>query len=124
MRIALLAAGLAWLGCSSSLADSLTDAITRQSRQNFPEFLEMLSIPNVADRPEDIRQNAQFLERAFEKPRLRHAHARQSGRQAGGLRRIVLGSARSENHAPLHAFRRTAGRAGGLGAAAALSIRS
>ena len=67
MRIALLAAGLAWLGCSSSLADSLTDAITRQSRQNFPEFLEMLSIPNVADRPEDIRRNAQFLESAFAK---------------------------------------------------------
>lgn len=63
-RMILLSVGLV---CANAFAGALVNEVTRQSQRNFPEFLEMLSLPNVADQPADIRRNAAFLERAFEK---------------------------------------------------------
>jgi acetylornithine deacetylase/succinyl-diaminopimelate desuccinylase-like protein len=63
MRTAILAALLV---CSPGvLAGSMSEPITRQARQNWPEFLDLLAIPNVADVPVDIQRNASFLEQAF-----------------------------------------------------------
>jgi acetylornithine deacetylase/succinyl-diaminopimelate desuccinylase-like protein len=42
-------------------------AITAAAKKNFAELFELLSIPDVADRPADIQRNAQFLRQAFEK---------------------------------------------------------
>lgn len=55
LLVLLLAAGVA------------DDALTAAVRRNFGEYLELLAIPNVADRPEDMRRNASFLEKAFQK---------------------------------------------------------
>src|SRR5947208_16253668 len=43
------------------------DAITGAARKNFGEYLELLAIPNVPDKPDDMRRNAAFLEKAFQK---------------------------------------------------------
>jgi acetylornithine deacetylase/succinyl-diaminopimelate desuccinylase-like protein len=43
------------------------DDFTRAAQANLPKFLELLAIPNVADRPADIQRNAAFLESALEK---------------------------------------------------------
>jgi len=65
MRIAVFAFGvLALAGGSSGAAE---DAVTAAARKNFPEYLELLAIPNVADKPDDMRRNAAFLEKAFQK---------------------------------------------------------
>ena len=48
-------------------AGSLSADIARQAQQNWPEFLDLLAIPNVADQPADIQRNATFLEQAFAK---------------------------------------------------------
>src|SRR5512138_2428931 len=45
------------------------DAVTAAARSNFDEYLDFLAIPNVPDKPEDMRRNATFLERAFQKRR-------------------------------------------------------
>src|SRR5206468_749854 len=37
------------------------DAVTAASQKNFGEYLELLAIENVADKPEDMRRNAAFL---------------------------------------------------------------
>ena len=58
------------LGLSLPLAapgGSLRDEVTRQAQDNFPEFLQLLAIPNVASEPADIQRNAAFLEQAFRK---------------------------------------------------------
>ena len=46
-------------------AGSLSADVARQAQQNWPEFLDLLAIPNVADQPADIQRNATFLEQAF-----------------------------------------------------------
>ncbi|MGH8240909.1 MAG: M20/M25/M40 family metallo-hydrolase, partial [Steroidobacteraceae bacterium] len=51
----------------STLAGSLSADVVRQAQQNWPEFLDLLAIPNVADQPADIQRNATFLEQAFAK---------------------------------------------------------
>ena len=51
----------------SALAGSLSADVARQAQQNWPEFLDLLAIPNVADQPADIQRNATFLEQAFAK---------------------------------------------------------
>ena len=56
----LLASQPAW--CGSRAADA-----TSYSQHNFPEFIELLSIENVADQPQDLQRNAQFLEGALVK---------------------------------------------------------
>jgi hypothetical protein len=48
-------------------AGSLSADVARQAQQNWPEFLDLLAIPNVADQPADIQRNATFLEQAFAK---------------------------------------------------------
>ena len=65
MRKALFASGLlALLGGSSSAAE---DAVTAAARKNFGEYLELLAIPNVPEKPDDMRRNAAFLEKVFQK---------------------------------------------------------
>ena len=65
---------LAVLALCSSLApvraqsDAITPALIEQAaKANFPEFFEMLALPNDAIIPEDIRKNADWLEAAFRK---------------------------------------------------------
>jgi acetylornithine deacetylase/succinyl-diaminopimelate desuccinylase-like protein len=43
------------------------DVVTAAARKNFGEYLELLAIPNIPDKPEDMRRNAAFLEKAFQK---------------------------------------------------------
>ena len=50
---------------TSSHARAWDDQVTHAAQQNFAEFLDLLTIPNVADNPSDIQRNAAFLERAF-----------------------------------------------------------
>lgn len=51
----------------SSQARADDAALIRIAQANVPEFLQLLSIPNVADDPGDIRANADFLEAALRK---------------------------------------------------------
>jgi len=41
------------------------DQVIKAAQRNVPEFLELLSIPDVADSPPDIERNAVFLQQAF-----------------------------------------------------------
>src|SRR5438876_5049122 len=43
------------------------DAVTAAARRNFSEYLELLAIPNIPEKPDDMRRNAAFLENAFQK---------------------------------------------------------
>jgi acetylornithine deacetylase/succinyl-diaminopimelate desuccinylase-like protein len=67
MRKSIAVAAPALLLSCGACAGTLVDEITGRSQQNFPEFLELLALPNVADQPADIQRNAAFLERAFQK---------------------------------------------------------
>ncbi len=69
------------------------DAITGAARKNFGEYLELLAIPNIPDKPDDMRRNAAFLVAAFEK---RHFSTRLLDDPAG--RPLVL--AQSDAAAP------------------------
>lgn len=51
----------------SALAGSLSADVARQAQHNWPEFLDLLAIANVAEQPTDIQRNAAFLEQAFAK---------------------------------------------------------
>jgi acetylornithine deacetylase/succinyl-diaminopimelate desuccinylase-like protein len=51
--------------CLQARADD--DALIRAAQANVPEFLQLLSIPNVADNPGHIRDNAAFIETALRK---------------------------------------------------------
>ena len=62
-----LVLALAALSVSPAQARSWDDEVVAASQRNFPEFLELLSIPDVADNPADIQRNAAFLEQAFTK---------------------------------------------------------
>jgi len=57
----------AMLAVSVADARSWNDEVVEASQRNFLEFLELLSIPNVADNAADIRRNAAFLDEAFRK---------------------------------------------------------
>src|SRR5262245_9849664 len=65
MRTALLASII--VSMQGAHAGSLSADVARQAQQNWPEFLDLLAIPNVADQPADIQRNATFLEQAFAK---------------------------------------------------------
>src|SRR5256885_4842262 len=43
------------------------DAVTGAARKNFGEYLELVAIPNIPDKPDDMRRNAAFLEKAFQR---------------------------------------------------------
>lgn len=43
------------------------DRVTRAAQANFPEYLALLAIPNVAAEPADIQRNATFLEAALKR---------------------------------------------------------
>jgi acetylornithine deacetylase/succinyl-diaminopimelate desuccinylase-like protein len=45
----------------------LHEQVERAAQRNFAEYFDALRVPNVADRPADIRRNAEFLARAFER---------------------------------------------------------
>src|SRR5439155_724307 len=66
---------------------------TGAARKNFGEYLELLAIPNIPDKPDDMRRNAAFLVAAFEK---RHFSTRLLDDPAG--RPLVL--AQSDAAAP------------------------
>ncbi len=59
--------GLALLLLLAKSAGAAEDAVTAAARKNFGEYLELLAIENIPDRPEDMRRNAAVLERAFQK---------------------------------------------------------
>jgi acetylornithine deacetylase/succinyl-diaminopimelate desuccinylase-like protein len=61
----LLVFGLVLLAARPGIAAE--DAVTVAARRNFAEYLELLAIPNVPDKPDDMRRNAAFLEKAFQK---------------------------------------------------------
>ena len=68
MRTALFVAIIVFMQgalMSSAHGGSLSADVARQAQQNWPEFLDLLAIPNVADQPADIQRNATFLEQAF-----------------------------------------------------------
>lgn len=66
IRAALL--GAAFLSfAQAAVAGSLAGQITAASQKNVSEYLELLSIENVADQPANIQRNAQFLEQIFRK---------------------------------------------------------
>ena len=48
--------------CSASLqAHPSDDIVTKAAQANFLEYLNLLAIPDVADKPADIQRNADFL---------------------------------------------------------------
>src|SRR3954469_9951266 len=65
MRTAHLVFGLVLLAGRSDAGAE--DAVTAAARRNFTEYLELLAIPNVPDKPDDLRRNAAFLEKSFQK---------------------------------------------------------
>ena len=66
MKQMLIVAGLL-LQAGIASAGSQSAAITAAAQKNFAEYLELLSIPNVAAEPADIVRNVEFLERSFAK---------------------------------------------------------
>ncbi len=67
MRALSIAVGTSLLLCRIAAAGDLEAEVTRYSQRNFGEFLELLSIPNVASEPRDIGRNATYLKDAFRK---------------------------------------------------------
>ena len=67
VRNALLVPVLLAAAFSQARADAWNDRVTEASQANFPEFLDLLAIPNVADDASNIQRNAAFLERALRK---------------------------------------------------------
>src|SRR5688572_2168150 len=67
-RLNSIAAGLCVLLLqANALAGSQATAITAATQKNLPEYLELLSLPNVAAEPKDIERNVAFLEQSFQK---------------------------------------------------------
>jgi acetylornithine deacetylase/succinyl-diaminopimelate desuccinylase-like protein len=58
---------LACLSFSLAHARAADEEAAGAVQKNFGEFLDLLAIPNVADVPADIRRNADFVKRAFER---------------------------------------------------------
>lgn len=68
-RALILAAGFSALGLAAgvAVAGSQAATVTEAVRKNLPEYIELLSLPNVPAEPGDIRRNAAFLEQSFRK---------------------------------------------------------
>ena len=49
----------------SAQARDWDDQVVKAAQKNFPEFLDLLAIADVADNPADIQRNAAFLQQAF-----------------------------------------------------------
>jgi acetylornithine deacetylase/succinyl-diaminopimelate desuccinylase-like protein len=62
-----VAAGALILQAGAALAGSQSTAITTAAQQNFTEYFDLLSLPNVAAEPGDIVRNVEFLEKSFQK---------------------------------------------------------
>ena len=58
---------LALLAAAPLAARPSGDEVAAATQRNFPEFLELLAIPDVADVPADIQRNATFLKSAFDR---------------------------------------------------------
>jgi acetylornithine deacetylase/succinyl-diaminopimelate desuccinylase-like protein len=61
----LLALGLSMATCAAQAQSQ--SATIAAAQKNFPEFLELLRIPNVAAEPADMQRNAAFLAESFRK---------------------------------------------------------
>ena len=78
---ALLAAALASSPAPAALPAGLDDAaLAAAAVAAFPEYLELLSLPNDSIRPADSRKNAAWLEAGVRPARLRDAPPRERGR--------------------------------------------
>ncbi len=53
------------LAISAPQAREWDDRVVKAAQRNFPEFLDLLAIADVADNPADIQRNAAFLQQAF-----------------------------------------------------------
>jgi acetylornithine deacetylase/succinyl-diaminopimelate desuccinylase-like protein len=51
---------------AEAFAGSQAAAITTAAQKNFAEYLDLLSLPNVAAQPSDIERNVAFLEKSFQ----------------------------------------------------------
>ena len=58
---------MALVGLRDAAGGVLHEEAERAAQRNFAEYLDALRIPNVADQPSDVRRNADFLSRAFER---------------------------------------------------------
>jgi acetylornithine deacetylase/succinyl-diaminopimelate desuccinylase-like protein len=62
------AAGLIFASPTRAVADAVGEATVRSAaRLNFPEFFELLALPNDSINADDIRKNADWLEGTFRK---------------------------------------------------------
>lgn len=66
-RIVAVTAGALILQAGAAVAGVQEAAITSAAQKNFAEYLELLSLPNVAAEPSDIVRNVEFLEKSFQK---------------------------------------------------------
>jgi acetylornithine deacetylase/succinyl-diaminopimelate desuccinylase-like protein len=66
MRSVLTCLLLATAATTASARD-WEEQVTRAAQANFPEYLELLAIPDVADQPADIQRNAAFLQAALQR---------------------------------------------------------
>lgn len=66
-KLAVASACLFALQATTAIAGSQSSAIAAASQKNFAEYLELLSLANVAAEPSDIQKNAAFLEKSFQK---------------------------------------------------------
>ena len=115
--VACLAVGVMFATTASAQSRAPSDVQLQTAAQaSFPEFFELLALPNDAIVPADIRRNADWLQRAFERRGFSRAAVAER-RQADAVRRVWEAGAGPENNPVLHAFRRPAGVARTVGAA-------
>jgi acetylornithine deacetylase/succinyl-diaminopimelate desuccinylase-like protein len=62
-----IALGLLLCNAIAAAAGLAPDAAARVAQASYPEYMDLLSIPNDAVSPEDIRKNVAWLETAFRK---------------------------------------------------------
>jgi hypothetical protein len=55
------------LPCLASPANGAAVDFVQPSQRSFQEYLDLLSIPNIAVEPRDMQRNAEFLEQSFRK---------------------------------------------------------
>jgi acetylornithine deacetylase/succinyl-diaminopimelate desuccinylase-like protein len=67
MSKTLLGLWLLLLAIPSLYARDWDGEVIKAAQRNFPEFLDLLAIPDVADNAADIQRNAAFLQQAFGK---------------------------------------------------------
>jgi acetylornithine deacetylase/succinyl-diaminopimelate desuccinylase-like protein len=66
MRKISILTGLMLAHAGAAFAGSQSAAITAATQKNLTEYLELLSLPNVAAEPKDIERNVAFLEQRFQ----------------------------------------------------------